>query len=381
LRIAVVKPGIARNQTAFEAMAELYHYVSRKHDAEVTIFSDASDHYEDEQLDVIELRPLQLPKILGLLGLPHFKFYPSLIGKLKNYDVIIASDPTLYFNHCYFAYLAAKRRKARLLVDLSLTLPVPKFSHGLKSMLKRCISKQVAQYTYRFLVTTPLAAERYRKLDLCSNLDKFLVLGHPVDTNKFKPRPEKNFRSLDRLTILSVGRLVPEKGFQFILKALLPILRRYVHVKWLIVGEGPYESKLRKLIRDNWLEQQVKISDPVPHSKLPNIYQQADIFVGHPISTPYWEEFFGVVYVEAMACGLPVISSYCGGVPYVIPDGQVGYLVPQKDVAQLTEKLELLINNETLRRRLGQQARDYVLEHYSVEKLGERFYCACSGAL
>jgi len=76
-----------------------------------------------------------------------------------------------------------------------------------------------------------------------------------------------------------------------------------------------------------------------------------------------------------------VISSYCGGVPHVVPDGHAGYLVPQKDVTQLTEKLWLLIDDVELRKQLGKQARNYVAEHYSVEKLGEKLYSACSEIL
>jgi len=382
LRIAVVKPGIARKQTAFEAMAELYRYMYCRYDADVTIFLDYFDDYADQYLKIVKLKPVQIPKTLNLLKLPTYKFYPSLTGKVKGYDVIITSDPSLYLEHCYPAFLAARRNRARLLVDLSLTLPIPRLGNRLKDRIKRHMWRQVADYTYRFLATTPLAVKRFHELGICRDPNKFLVLGHPVNIHRFRPRPPDNeVTDRDQTIILSVGRLVPEKGLQYILKALLPIFRERASVKWYIVGEGPYEADLRELIRRNRLEGQVELMGPVPHEELPSIYQCADIFVGHPISTPYWEEFFGVVYVEAMACGLPVISSYCGGVPHVVPDGHAGYLVPQKDVTQLTEKLWLLIDDVELRKQLGKQARNYVAEHYSVEKLGEKLYSACSEIL
>ncbi len=382
LRVAVVKPGIVRNRTAFEAMAELYSYVSDNYDVDIAIFSDKSDGYKNEQLSVRELRPLKIPRILGLLGLPVSKFYPSLVGKLRGYDVIVAADPTLYLEHSYFAYLAAKMSKARLLVDLSLTLATPSFTPGFKGTIKRYLSKKVAQYTHKFLVTTPLASQRYQELDLLSgNHDKVLILGHPVDTHKFRPPRKGDGRNSHQVLILSVGRLVPEKGHQFVIRALLPVFRKNPALKLLIIGSGPYEPQLRMLVQKNLLDSNVEIRGTVSHEELPAIFGQADIFVGHPISTTYWEEFFGVSYLEAMACGLPVLSSYCGGVPYVVSDGQSGFLVPQKDVKQLTKKIELLINDEALRRKLGRQGRDYVLNNYSVEKLGEKFYSACVGAL
>jgi len=380
LRIAVVKPGIARNKTAFDAMAELYNYVSLTHHVKIVIFSDECDSYVNGHLDVMELAASRLPKLLRLIGLPAGQFYPSLLHKLTDYDVIIAADPTLYLNHCYLAYLAAKRHKARLLVDLSLTLPTPKFRYGLKDKIKKHMSNQVAQHTSKFLVTTPLATERYQSLGLVKdNSGKFLVLGHPVDTRKFHPSLAQKGSQSKQVSILSVGRLVPEKGFQFVIEALVPIFEKNPYVELRIVGMGSYKSQLEGLISRNHLEQQIQITGPVPHDELPDVYRRADILVGHPVSTPHCEEFFGVVYVEAIACGLPVISSYCGGVPYVVPDGHVGYLVSQRDVAQLTEKLELLIYDKPLRKKLGHQAREYALNHYSVEKLGEKFYSACTG--
>ena len=104
----------------------------------------------------------------------------------------------------------------------------------------------------------------------------------------------------------------------------------------------------------------------MPHDDLPLYYNAADICV-----VPSYYESFGLVAVEAMACGVPVIASRVGGLKETVQDGQTGYLVPWLCPEPFAERLELLLNNEPLRRSLGREART-AAERYHWSEVAAR---------
>ena len=99
----------------------------------------------------------------------------------------------------------------------------------------------------------------------------------------------------------------------------------------------------------------------------------ADIFVNHAVATSMWEEYFGVVNLEAMSCGLPCVLSACGGLSYVIREGDVALMVEERDVHGIRTAIEKLLQNKSLRIEYGKRARAYVERHYDIAVIGERF--------
>jgi rhamnosyl/mannosyltransferase len=155
--------------------------------------------------------------------------------------------------------------------------------------------------------------------------------------------------------VLFVGRLRAYKGLPHLLEALV-----HVDANLALVGDGPERRRLQRLTRRLGLSDRVHFTGHLPDAALPAAYQAADLFV-LPSHLP--SEAFGLVMVEAMASGLPVVCTELGtGTSVVVRHGQTGLVVPPADPAALADALRHLLADDALRRRLGraglQRARD-----------------------
>ena len=182
-----------------------------------------------------------------------------------------------------------------------------------------------------------------------------------VDTGHFRPMPRARVRrSLglpeDGLVLLYVGRIEPLKGIDILLRAAAETEGRF---RLLVVGgdgkDARRKAELRQLADELGISDRVLFRDAVPHERLPLYYNAADVCV-----VPSYYESFGLVALEAMACGVPVVASRVGGLLETVQDGRTGYLVPWRCPEPFAERLELLLDNEPLRRSLGRLARSAV---------------------
>ncbi|GBR74725.1 glycosyl transferase GTB-type super family [Candidatus Termititenax aidoneus] len=171
-----------------------------------------------------------------------------------------------------------------------------------------------------------------------------------VQQNVSPPKNEKK-----PVSVLFVGRLVYYKGCEFLLRAFAQTR----NANLVIVGKGALEKRLKKLAARLGLANKVKFFPSLPAAQLDRIYADCDIFVLPSVEKT---EAFGLVQIEAMAYGKPVINTNLpSGVPQVSLDGISGLTVPPKDVSALARALQRLIDEDKLRRRLGQGA--YRLAH------------------
>ena len=178
-----------------------------------------------------------------------------------------------------------------------------------------------------------------------------------VDTVHFQPMARTTVRKElgldDELLVLYVGRILPLKGIDILIRAAAETEGRF---RLLVVGgDGKDEARkaeLQSLAAGLGIADRVTFHDAVPHGRLPLYYNAADVCV-----VPSYYESFGLVALEAMACGVPVIASRVGGLVETVRDGQTGYLVPWRCPEPFAERLELLLGNEPLRRSLGRMAR------------------------
>lgn len=181
--------------------------------------------------------------------------------------------------------------------------------------------------------------------------DKIDVIPFGVDTEFFRPIKVK--KQEDIFQILSVGYLIERKGHEYLIRAVKEVLKTQNNVRLKIVGSGPLETKLKNLIHELELQKEVKIIKNVSDEELLYLYNSSHLFVLPSIIDSQGNtEGLGVVLLEAMACGLPVIGSDVGGIPDIISDGQTGLLVPQKNVYKLSKAIVNLIENENLREKL-----------------------------
>jgi glycosyltransferase involved in cell wall biosynthesis len=141
--------------------------------------------------------------------------------------------------------------------------------------------------------------------------------------------------------ILFVGRLSPEKGVQYLLQAMQVIHGKIPDAKLAIVGYGVEGRGLEELAASLGIRECVDFVGKVPHERIPDYMQQADVFV-----LPSLSEGLPVVILEAMASGLPIIATRVGGLPDIIEEGVNGYLVEAKNPDAIAEKLLILIKSD-----------------------------------
>ncbi len=174
--------------------------------------------------------------------------------------------------------------------------------------------------------------------------------------------------------ILYVGRLIELKGVNYLIQALPGVLEKFPETKLILVGSGPMKNDLVALSNRLNLDSKVVYIDKVPQEKLSEIYSSASLFVLPSIVNNQGEtEGLGVVLLEAMACGLPVIGSNVGGIPDIIKDGETGLLARQKEPESLTEKITMLFSDKNLRRRLVENGYRIVKENFLWDTIAEKF--------
>lgn len=193
---------------------------------------------------------------------------------------------------------------------------------------------------------------------------------HPsaIDIKQFRPASKK--RSVSRLNIISIGRLVEKKGFKYGIEAVANFIRENPgqQIKYAIIGDGPLRGKLQNLIRNLDMANQIKIYGSHNQNKILPEIQKSDILIcPSVISTDGDEDTVPNVLKEAMACELPVIASRHGGIPELVQDQVNGFLIEEKDVTALKNKIEVLADSAELRKKLGEEGRRYVKKNYDID--------------
>lgn len=371
-KLVSFRPGVIGNRTAYECMAVIYRYLQERHGYSFTIIKSEDDDYEDPTFNIISIpRSLWQP-------VPHTPFFlPSLSrsAKLRNLfakvDGILTVEATTY-PQARLAINAAKELKKPVWFDSSVTLMG--MGNSLRWKMTRSLIRPLLSYVTGIIITVPKCIERYQDIGLfdAELAPKFVIMGHPVDTTRFKPIPKKSEED-GILRILVVSRLVPEKGLYYILEALSPVLSEQSDVRLQILGDGPMKGLFQKESSRRRIENQIEFLPMVNHVDLPRVVGAADIFINHAVATSGWEEFFGVVNLEAMACGLPCIISNCGGLSYVIRENDAVIMVAERDVHGIRTGVENLLASKTLRSEYGLRARSYVERYYDIEVIGEKY--------
>jgi len=205
--------------------------------------------------------------------------------------------------------------------------------------------------------------------------NKLTVIPNGLDPAEFEkkdlgPRASGFRNSLhlspDASVILTIGRLERQKGISFFLQAAREVLREFSQAHFLIVGEGPDKAKLISLVRNLGIEKAVRFLGF--RDDVPEIMAAADIFV----LASLWEGMPNVV-LEAMASGKPVVGTRVEGTDELVISGETGLLVPPADAKALARDIRRLLQEPVLARRMGQAARKRVKEHYTVQKMVERY--------
>lgn len=298
--------------------------------------------------------------------------YHDLVGlsqALRGFDIVHSAETTSYYS--YQAARAKKKFGYKLVVTVWENIPF--LYDSPKTRANKAI---VFEETDLFLAVSERAKVALVLEGAPENKIKVLMPG--INLEHFRPLPKdiqllQKFGCLrDDLIILFVGNLYREKGIFDLLSAFDGVLRklgRPSNVKLLIAGKGRDRGQVMKLIHRLSLEKSALLIGSFPYAMMPKIHALADIFALPSIPTPKWQEQFGYVLIESMACGKPVISTLTGSIPEVVADA--GVLVPPNDFTSLSKALVELIMDETKRCELGWQARQRVKEVFDVQRVSK----------
>jgi phosphatidyl-myo-inositol dimannoside synthase len=208
--------------------------------------------------------------------------------------------------------------------------------------------------------------------------------GINVDHFTPAPKPEDLVDSLNlagKKVILSVGRLVHRKGQDKLIEAMPLILQAEPQTILILVGEGPHKDHLLKLVAKYQLEGFVRFIGRLHYEDLPRYLRLGDIF-----AMPSRSRFFGleveglgIVYLEASACGIPVLGGASGGAPDAVLSGETGLVVDGRDVQAIAQSAIVLLKDSELRKGMGERGRAWALEQWSWKIWGERFRAVLLG--
>lgn len=214
--------------------------------------------------------------------------------------------------------------------------------------------------------------------DACNSLyqeREYKIIPEIVDVNKFsEARKQPKKYEKDRLSILFVGRLAPEKGAIYLCEAVAKLTKAKKNVVLTIVGDGSEKVKIQEFIEDNKLQNAIRLEGWKQREELVKYYAAADVFVGPSIKhSNGWIEAFGIVLAEASSAGIPVITTNKGGMKDIIQDGKSGFIIEDKNSDQLADKLKLLLDKPELRKKMGMYGAEFVKANFEKTKIGDMF--------
>jgi D-inositol-3-phosphate glycosyltransferase len=238
--------------------------------------------------------------------------------------------------------------------------------------------RQVLRRANRIVVATLAELTQLRFL-YKADASKMVVIPPGVDLGHFYPIPSDEAKMYvglkpeDRM-VLFVGRIEPLKGVDTLIHAMccLTLKDRSRPVHLAIIGGDPSASRekmtaemkrLQALCDELALGQTVVFLGKRDQDKLPYYYSAAEVLV-----MPSHYESFGMVALEAMACGTPVIASEVGGLAYLVRDGKTGFTIPAEEPDKLCEKISWLLNDKELHEQMSAQAAEYARD-YAWEKI------------
>jgi len=212
---------------------------------------------------------------------------------------------------------------------------------------------------------------RRRLIELGCPPDRIQVHHMGVDCSRFEPRLE---RVSDGKTVrlITIARLVEKKGVAYAIRAMRRLVDRGMNVEYDVVGGGPLSADLRALVDSLDLGQSVRMLGWQAEDEVRDLLKRADALVAPSVTAADGDqEGIPMVLMEAAAMGMPVVSTHHSGIGELVEDGVSGYLLPERDVAALADRLGELIGQPNRRLQFGQAGRRIVEEQFNIERLND----------
>lgn len=233
-----------------------------------------------------------------------------------------------------------------------------------KGVIKKLKRNTLKNASYVTTVSSALL-EEVNKIYKVENSN---IISMGCNINNFNQgfRKENYFGQGDKKVILFVGRLAEKKGVTYLIEAM-----KKVDAMLIIAGGGPLEGELKEQAREQ--ENKIKFIGAKTHEELKTIYASSDVFVAPSVTAKDGDkEGFGLVILEAMASGLPVIASNSGGIPEVITDGKDGFLTEEKDSNNIAAKINKILQDTQIYEKMSQNARN-TAQKYDYQVIAEKY--------
>lgn len=205
----------------------------------------------------------------------------------------------------------------------------------------------------------------------CSK-EKIVIHRMGVDIGRFNFSPRKP-KFGERVNLLSIARLIEKKGLQYGIRAVAKVLKDYSNIEYKIVGDGPLKGDLECLIKELNISDTVKLLGWKPQEAVIRLMKDTDILLAPSVTDQYGnQEGIPVVLMEALAQGIPVLSTYHSGIPELVTDGVSGFLVPERDINALADRLIYFIEHPEICPKMGRAGRRYVEKYFDINKLNDQ---------
>jgi phosphatidyl-myo-inositol dimannoside synthase len=243
------------------------------------------------------------------------------------------------------AWVVARLRGARLALVI----------HGVEAWARsgKILANRLARRVDAFIAVSRCSAERFAQWSKVP-MERAFILPNCVDLDSFRPQPrdlalQERYRLGSSRVILTVGRMASQeryKGFDEVIEQMPRLLDRFPDLKYLVVGEGDDRRRLEAKTRALGVSDRVVFAGGIPESEKVAHYNFADVYV-----MPSTGEGFGIVLIEAAACGVPVVGSSSDGSREALLEGRLGRLVDPKNSSELTETISAVLQDKPDRRR------------------------------
>jgi len=264
-------------------------------------------------------------------------------------------------------------------------IPYIVYTHGFDILLpqqftrKKILIKKIIDGAKAVVANSHFTKDELVKLG--ADADKIIVV-HPCpninndEVSEWKiGEINEDYGLKNKKIILTVGRLVARKGHDLIIKALPAVIAKIPNLIYLIIGTGPYQKELEKLVNQQGLRDYVKFLGYITDNELPAFYQVCDVFAMPSRQIGPDVEGFGIAYLEANLFSKPVIGGKSGGVGEAVINGKTGLLINPNRVEEATEALIKLLTDSAYAERLGLQGMERVIEEFDwasqTEKIKE----------
>ncbi len=208
--------------------------------------------------------------------------------------------------------------------------------------------------------------------------DKILVHHMGVDIDRFAP-PKR--RDDSKIRLLTVARLVEKKGVVYGIEAVSKLLKVYPNVEYRIIGDGPLRSQFKSYISELKISDKVYLVGEKKQEEIIKLMQESHVFIMPSIMDSHGTtEGIPVVLMEAMATEMVVVATRHAGIVELVEDGKTGFLVEEKDVDAILDRLSYIINHKDECARIGKAARSFVVQYFNIKKLNkllEKYFLSC----